>query len=258
LGSVLSYWSVLVVVATLDLHPFLAASLPYPPRVTGWTSTLLEVYAVLSMLLASWDCLPKLRHLPGLNFLLCISFPLACELEEACSHFALTRNVCCACRVVPSRSSSSCARGGYLVGCDSSRHMSLCNGLPARARGLTALLCMLCVFSRLLLIIDDEPAWSLLAAAWAAADGRVACSRAMRAGSVVSCRVLLTAGRPGGRPRRPCRAFSMGRRHQVMTVCETATWAHRSSVAHLVSLHRSYSHRTAREGVRSPSGSAAC
>jgi hypothetical protein len=36
-----------------------------------------------------------------------------------------------------------------------------------------------------------------------------------------------------------------------MTFCETATWAHRSSVAHLVSLHSSYSHRTLREGVRS-------
>jgi hypothetical protein len=39
-----------------------------------------------------------------------------------------------------------------------------------------------------------------------------------------------------------------------MTFCETATWAHRSSVAHLVSLHSSYFHRTPREGVRFPSG----
>jgi hypothetical protein len=86
--------------------------------------------------------------------------------------------------------------------------------------------------------------------------GRVACWRAVRAGFVVSCRVLSTAGRRGGQrqPRRPCRALSMDRIHQVMTFCETATWAHRSSVAHLVSLYSSYAHRTPREGVRSPSG----
>jgi hypothetical protein len=47
----------------------------------------------------------------------------------------------------------------------------------------------------------------------------------------------------------------------MMTLCETATWAHRSFgllVAHLVSLHISYSHRTPREGVRSLSGCATC
>jgi hypothetical protein len=77
---------------------------------------------------------------------------------------------------------------------------------------------------------------------------------AVRAGFIVSCSVLPTAGRRGGRSRRPCRALSMGRVRQVTTFCETATWAHRSSVAHLVSLHSSYSHRTPREGVRSPSG----
>jgi hypothetical protein len=85
-------------------------------------------------------------------------------------------------------------------------------------------------------------------------SGRVACWRAVRAGFVVSCRVLPTAGRRGGQPRRPCQALSMDRIHQVMPFCETATWAHRSSVAHLVSLHISYSHRTPREGVRSLSG----
>lgn len=60
-----------------------------------------EVYAVLSMLLASWDCLPKLRHFPGLSFLLCISFPLACEVQETRFHFMLTRSVCCVYCVVP-------------------------------------------------------------------------------------------------------------------------------------------------------------
>jgi hypothetical protein len=85
-------------------------------------------------------------------------------------------------------------------------------------------------------------------------SGRIACWRAVRAGFIVSCSVLPTAGLRGGRSRRPCRALSMGRVRQVTTFCETATWAHRSSVAHLVSLHSSYSHRTPREGVRSPSG----
>jgi hypothetical protein len=87
-------------------------------------------------------------------------------------------------------------------------------------------------------------------------SGRVAYWRAVRTGFVVSCRVLPMAGRRGGQPCRLRRALSMDRVHQVMTFCETATWAHCSSVAHLVSLHSSYSHRTPREGVRSPSGSA--
>lgn len=48
------------------------------------------------------------------------------------------------------------------------RQNNLLKPLPVGNR-LTALLCILCVFSRLLFIIDDEPAWSLLAVAWAAA-----------------------------------------------------------------------------------------
>jgi hypothetical protein len=85
-------------------------------------------------------------------------------------------------------------------------------------------------------------------------SGRVACWRAVCAGFVVSCRVLPTAGRRGVQPRLPRRALSINRIHHVMTFFETATWAHRSSVAHLVSLHIGYSHRTPREGVRSLSG----
>lgn len=53
LGSMPSYLLVLVV-ATADLHLLLSASLLYSPRTTGWTPPVLEVYAVLSMLLASW------------------------------------------------------------------------------------------------------------------------------------------------------------------------------------------------------------
>jgi hypothetical protein len=82
-------------------------------------------------------------------------------------------------------------------------------------------------------------------------SGHVACWRAVRAGFVVSCRVLPTARRRGGQPRRLCRALSKDRVHQVMTFCETATWAHRSSVAYLVPLHSSYSHRSLREGMLS-------
>jgi hypothetical protein len=48
-------------------------------------------------------------------------------------------------------------------------------------------------------------------------SGRVACWCAVRVGFVVSCKVLPTAGRRGGQPRRPCRALSMGGGHRVMT-----------------------------------------
>lgn len=50
------------------------------------------------------------------------------------------------CRVVPSRLSSSGARAGCLVRCDSCHVMSCCIGLSARACGLIALQCTLCAF----------------------------------------------------------------------------------------------------------------
>lgn len=104
------------------------------------------------------------RHLPGLSSLLCASFLLTCELEEARVHILLTRSVCYACRVVRSWSSPSDARAGHFVRCDSSHVMSQCIGIPARAGGLIALLCILCVFFGLLLISDVESALSMLAA----------------------------------------------------------------------------------------------
>lgn len=63
-----------------------------------------------------------------------------------------------------SRSSPRGARAGCFVRCDSSHLMSLCVGLPARAGGLVSLLCIFCVFFRLLLICDVELALSLLLA----------------------------------------------------------------------------------------------
>jgi hypothetical protein len=144
LGSVPSYLLVLVV-ATADPH-LLSASLLCSPRVTGWTPPVLEAYADLSILLASGKCLPKLRHLPGLSFFLSASFPLACEVQEARFHFLPTRNVCCACRIIPGWSSPSGARTGCFVRCDSSHDMSRCFGLSVQASALIALQCTWCLF----------------------------------------------------------------------------------------------------------------
>jgi len=91
---------------------------------------------------------------------------------------------------------------------DSSHVMSLCTGLLARAGELIALLCVLCVFFGLLVIFDVE---SALAAASAAVGSccLLACGR--RRLCHVASRGFPTVGRRGGRPRRPCRALSMGR-----------------------------------------------
>jgi hypothetical protein len=210
----------------------------------------------LSMLLASGKCLPKLRHLPGLSFFLSASFPLACEVQEARFHFLPTRSVCCACRVIPGWSSPSGARTGCFVRCDSSHDMSRCFGLSVQAGALIALQCTWCLFVPTLAHLRFRV--GVVGVGSRGGGGRdvlpAGAQCAVRAGFIVSCSVLSTAGRRGGRSRRPFGALSMGRVRQVTTFCETATWAHRSSVAHLVSLHNSYSHRTPREGVRSPSG----
>lgn len=107
---------------------------------------MLEVHAVLSMLPALWDCLPKLRHLPRLRLLLCASLPIACEEAGAWHRFLLTRTVCCPCRVVPSWPSPSGARAGCLVRCDSSRVMSRCFGLPHELAG-SSRFCAICTCS---------------------------------------------------------------------------------------------------------------
>ena len=70
--------------------------------------------------------------------------------------------------------------------------MSRCIGIPARAGRLIALLCVLCVFSRLLLIFNVK---SALAAASAAVES--CCPLAVGAGFVVSCQ-----GFPDGRAAR--------------------------------------------------------
>ena len=70
---------------------------------------------------------------------------------------------------------------------------------------------------------------------------------------------LLTAERWGGQSRRPCRALSVGEFGIVndgfVRYCLMGSSFLWSCVAHLASLHNSYSHRTPREGVRSLSGS---
>lgn len=65
--------------------------------------------------------------------------------------------------------------------------MSLCIALPARARGPIALLCILCVFSKLLLIFNVESALSVLATASVAVGACCLPGRGARR-FVVSCR----------------------------------------------------------------------
>jgi hypothetical protein len=131
--------------------------------------------------------------------------------------------------------------------------MSRCNGLSARAGELITLQCTLCVFVQLLLVYDVESALSVLTAALAAVG--VCCLLAR--GARRFCRVVQSV--TDGWTARWAATLTMSdvvdvQCCQLMTVCETATWAHRSSVAHLVSLHSSYSFRTPRRGVRAPSG----
>lgn len=156
--------------------------------------------------------LSKLRPVPGLNFLLFTSSLLACKVEEACSYFRLARSVSCACRSVPSRSSPSGACAGCFVRCASSHLMSRCIVLSLRAGGLIKSLCIPCMFFQPLLIFDVESALSVLAAASAAVTASSLLARrcAWTQALSVSCRVLPTTGRQGGRPRRPCRALSTG------------------------------------------------
>ena len=143
-----------------------------------------------------------------------------------------------------------------LVRCDSSHDMSRCFGLSVQAGAHIALQCTWCLFVPTLAHLRCRV--GVVGVGGRGRGGRdvlpAGAQCAVRAGFIVSCSVLPTAGRRGGRSRRRCRALSMGRVRQVATFCKTATWAHRSSVAHLVSLHSSYSHRTPREGVRFPSG----
>jgi hypothetical protein len=140
-----SYLLVLVV-ATADPHLLSlprssVLHVPQARHLRCWRCTLSYLCC-----LPTGKCLPELRHLPGLSFLLSASFPLACEVQEARFHFLLTHSVCCACRVVSGWSSLSGARAGCFVRCDSYHVMSRCIGLSARACGLIALQCTLCVF----------------------------------------------------------------------------------------------------------------
>ena len=145
LGS-MPYYLLVLVVATADAHllPLPRSSILHLPQVRPlqcWRCTLSHPRC-----LPPGKCLPKLRHLPGLSFLLSASFPLAYEVQEARSHFLLTHSVCRACRIVSGWSSPSGARAGCFVQCDSCLVMSWCIGLSARACGLVAPQCTLCVF----------------------------------------------------------------------------------------------------------------
>lgn len=80
--------------------------------------------------------------------------------------------------------------------------MSPCIDAPARADGLVALLCMSCVVSQLLLILDVESA-SLLHAAVSSAV-KATLPAGARRGLVLSRQRILTAGRRVGSLRRPC------------------------------------------------------
>lgn len=109
------------------------------------------------MLLVSWACLLKLRHLPGLSFLLSAPFPLACELDSVCCTLAGALCLLCLSRcsrlVKPIRRSA-----GRCVRCDSSHAMSRCNSMVfLRELAGTSCYCALCAyFLQLLLIFDIE------------------------------------------------------------------------------------------------------
>lgn len=98
-------------------------------------------------------------------------------------------------------------RKGRGNGHSSAQIMGRCFGLPAKAGGLVALLCILYVFSQLLLIFDVESAFSLLAAGSAA---------------VGAC-CLLARG-----ARRLCRVV------QSFTDAWTARWAATSTMSGIV------------------------
>jgi hypothetical protein len=86
LGSVPSYLLVLVV-ATADprLPSLPRASIPQARHLQCWRCTL-----SYPSCLPPGKYLPKLRHLPGLSFLLSASFPLAYEVHSASSTMTLS------------------------------------------------------------------------------------------------------------------------------------------------------------------------
>lgn len=143
------------------------------------------------MLLACSTGLLKLRHLPGLCFLLSTSFPLSCELDSICC--TLPGALCLLCLshysqlVKPIRRSA-----GRCVRCGSSLGMSRCDSMVFFLRELagTSRYCALCAyFFQLFFIFDVE---STLSASAAVAACRLLMGGARRL--FLSCQVF-----PGGR-----------------------------------------------------------
>lgn len=140
---------------------------------------------------------------------------------------------------------------------DSSRITSLGVDHAARADMLVALLCIPRVFFRLLLISDAGLTLSLPTTATSVvvvSSAQCACD--LRADFEVSCRVFPTAGKRKGdliSQVVPCR-LERRRASSNDASCEAATRARRCFghvLAHLVSLHDSYSHQTPRKSMRS-------
>jgi len=69
------YYLLVLVVTTADAHLFPSASLLYPPRTTGSTLPVLEMYAVSSTLLASWEMLAEAEAPTWAEFLAVRLFP---------------------------------------------------------------------------------------------------------------------------------------------------------------------------------------
>ena len=98
LGSMPSYWYSRVA-ATAGPHPLFSPSFHYLSRATGWTTSLMGSYAVLSIPIPSGTCRSRLENSPrGMSFLLCALPPLLRKMEGPCVLASvLTRGVCCAC-----------------------------------------------------------------------------------------------------------------------------------------------------------------
>jgi hypothetical protein len=204
-GSLPSYWYSRVA-ATTGPHPLCSPSSRYPSCATGRTPPSTRVYAVSPIVIPPRACQQRLGTSPRVEFLTVRPLDPSKSESGLCSRLCVDawRLLCLS--LSSSRSSSSNARAVYLVCCGSSRIISLCIGHLARAGVLIALLCVSCVYFRLLLICDVESALSSLAVMVVSLVG---CACDLRVGFVMSCRVFPTAGRRGGGPRRPCRALSV-------------------------------------------------
>jgi len=160
------------------------------------------------------------------------------------------------CLSLSSSWSSSCnARAEGLSSVTHIQIMSLCVGLLTIAGGLIALFCNSCMVSRLFFICDIESALSLLAEAVIL----LGCACGVHVCLDVSCMIFSWRldNEVGGLIAHvgPCQCERWTLSNDgAARDCHMGSSLFWSCVAHLVSLHSSYSHRTPREGVRSLSG----